>query len=110
MTINELTLKRNCDKNKCSYKHFGDSAIITTNIDTWRVETVEVFEKGAVIDKIKVEHLNINHNKSKKMQFHTQRYAYDLDYIFDHIIMPHEKNKMVYQKAFRIKELLAEHI
>ena len=69
-----------------------------------------VVENGKVIDKIRVEHMNLSGNRSGKMQFHSQRYAYDLDYIFDNIIIPHERGKRVYQKAFRIKKLLAENI
>lgn len=110
MTINELELKEKCKLYECSYRHFGCSAVIFTNMDTWRLEMVNVFENGKVIDKIRVEHMNLSGNRSGKMQFHSQRYAYDLDYIFDNIIIPHERGKRVYQKAFRIKKLLAENI
>lgn len=110
MIIDELKLRKNCEENGCNYRYFGYNAIVTTNMDTWELESVEVIESGNVVDKIKVKHINTIGNKKGKMQFHSQRYAYDLDYIFNNIIIPHEKYKKVYEKSFRIQELLAIHI
>lgn len=108
--LDELKLKRYCDEHKYKYNYFGDCAIITTNLDEWRLQTIESYQDGVLTAKIKVDHYNRSGNKKGKMQFHPQRNAYDLDYIFNNIIIPHEGHDRVYQKAFRIKELLALHI
>lgn len=108
MAINELELQENCERYNCEYRHFGDTAVIFTGMDTWKVDAIQVYEDEEVVEKIKVKHLNSLGNSTGKMQFHSQRYAYDLDYIFSNIIIPHEQSDWVYNKAFRIKELLAQ--
>lgn len=106
--LDELKIKKYCNQYGYNYKHFGDNAIITTGLDTWELKGVKVFKKET--NKydyiIKVKHQNKISNKSKKMHFHKQRYATDIDYIFNNIIIPHERKKNVYQKVFKIKKLL----
>ena len=105
MTIlNEQKIKKYCKKYGYGFRYFHSIAIITTGVDEWRLEAVQTVENGELIDKILVKHINKVGNRSGKMQFHTQRYAYDLDYVFTNIITPHETYNKVYSKAFRIKE------
>ena len=107
MTIlNEQKIKKYCKKYGYTYRLFYDVAIISTNVDEWKLKSVQTVEKGEIIDKIRVEHINRAGNRTRKMQFHSQRYAYDLDYVFTNIIAPHETYDKVYSKAFRIKDLL----
>ena len=105
---NELKLKQYCNGNQFDLKYFQDVAIITTGTDVWKLEFIETYDnviKGYK-DAIRVRHQNKMGNKSKKNHFHTQRYAQDIDYVFNNIIIPHEQGNRVYQKAFRIKEIL----
>lgn len=106
-TLNELKIKEHCNYNGYSYRYFGENAIITTNVDVWKLSTVRAREGKKIINKILVEHMNKVGNKSGKMRFHTQRYAYDMDYIFKNIIIPHQTYSRVYDKAFRIKKIFA---
>lgn len=110
--LNELKIKQHCDKKGYNYRYFNDIAIVTTGQDTWKLESVEVYERPTKEYKqiIKVKHQNKAGNKTKKVHFHTQRYAHDLDFIFNNIIVPHEQGNRVYQKAFRIKDLLIQNI
>lgn len=107
--INELKIKKYCDKNGFSYRCFSHTAIITTGLDLWKLEFEETYDNmnKTYKDIIKVKHQNKCGNKTKKNHFHTQRIAYDIDFVFNNIIVPHEQGNRVYQKAFRIKELLA---
>ena len=83
------------------------SKLLVTGVDVWLLEDIQTVEDKELIDKILVKHINKVGNRTGKMQFHAQRYAYDLDYVFTNIIAPHETYNKVYSKAFRIKELLA---
>lgn len=110
--LDEQKIRRYCMENGYNYKYFGDNTIITTGLDVWRLKIVEVFKKElkAYIPIIKVEHQNVVGNKTKKIHFHTQRYAQDVDYVFTNIIIPHEQKGRAYQKAFVIKDLLSQQI
>lgn len=105
-TLNELIIKKYCKIYGYSYRYFGDNVIITTNLDEWRLRLIETIEDNQLINKILVEHYNRAGNKTGKMQFHSQKYAYDIEYIFKNIISPHERYKSVYDKAFRIDDIL----
>ncbi len=105
--LNETTINAYCKECGYTYRLFGDIAIITTSVDEWKLKSVQFIEDGKPIDKILVEHINKAGNRTGKMQFHSQRYAYDLDYIFTNIITAHESYNRVYEKAFRLKELFA---
>lgn len=108
MTIlNEQKIKNHCKKYGYGFRYFHNIAIITTGVDEWRLEAIQTVEDGELIDKILVKHINKVGNGSGKMQFHAQRYAYDLDYVFENIITPHEKYERVYQKVFEMKKLYA---
>lgn len=102
--LNEMEIKKHCDINGFDYRYFYTTSVITTGTDTWRLTQKEV-RAG---DLILVEHANKAGNKSGKMQFHTQRVAYDIDWIFNNIIVPHETYSNVYDKAFKVKQLLAQ--
>lgn len=107
MTIlNEQKIKKYCKKYGYGFRYFHNIAIITTGVDEWKLGAITTTENKKVTDKILVEHINKVGNRTGKMQFHSQRYAYDLDYVFTNIITPHETYDRVYSKAFRIKELL----
>ncbi len=97
--LNELRIKHYCDMYGFSYRLFYDNAIIMTGVDEWRIMM-------AKNERILVEHYNRSGNKTGKMQFHSQRYAPDVDYVFQTIIKPHETYNNVYQEAFKIKYLL----
>lgn len=105
--LNELKIKKYCEKNGYNYRYFEDMAIIMTSIDTWNLQSIQIYSSDGCKDMIKVKHMNKAGNKSKKAHFYTQRTAYDMDYVFNNIIIPHEKGNRVYQKAFRIKEILS---
>lgn len=110
--INEIKIKKYCDRNGFSYRCFHDAVLITTYLDQWKLEFIDVYD-GEIKEYreiIKVKHHNTMGNKTRKNHFHTQRLAYDIDFVFQNIIIPHEQGNRVYQKAFKIKELLAEHI
>lgn len=109
---NELKIKYYCIKNGYDYRYFSDVAVIVTKIDSWKLEFVDVYNKDSkqYDELIRVKHMNKAGNKKGKAHFHSQRVAYDIDYVFNSIIAPHEEGDRVYQKAFRIKELLAKSI
>lgn len=106
--LNEMKIKEYCDMHGFSYRYFYDTAIIMTNVDMWRLTYYEAIIENEVVHRIMVEHANKAGNKSGKIQFHTQRIAYDIDWIFQNIIVPHETYSNVYNKAFKLKELLAQ--
>lgn len=110
--LNELKIKYYCDRNGFTYRYFYQTAVITTELDTWKLELIDVYDNVNKNYKeiIKVKHQNTLGNKKRKAHFHTQRFAYDLDFIFNNIILPHEDTRRVYQKAFRIKDLLTQNI
>src|SRR5690606_30721779 len=97
-----------CRKYGFSYRFFNDNAIIMTNLDNWRLIEVITQTHNQTIYKIIVEHANKAGNRSGKMQFHSQRVAFDVEWIFENIIVPHETYSNVYNKAFKLKELLAQ--
>lgn len=107
--LNELKIKRYCNINNYNYKFFNEVAIITTGTDAWKLESIDIYDNKTKNCKqiIKVKHQNTAGNKTRKSHFHTQRYADNLDFVFKNIIIPHEQGSRVYQKAFKIKELLA---
>lgn len=102
-TLDKRLIERYCELYGFSYRYFYTNAIIMTNVDEWRLKLTK---KG----KILVEHYNRAGNKTGKMQFHSQRYADDLHYVFKNIIRPHETYDRVYQEAFRIKYLLENYV
>lgn len=106
--LDEQKIKMYCKKYGYSYNYFGYNTIIETGMDVWKLEDVEVFNKEnkEYNSIIKVKHYNKKGNSKGKMQFHPQRYARDIDYIFNNIIIPHELKRGAYQKAFKIKKLL----
>lgn len=97
--LNEQKIKNYCDMYGFSYRIFYNNVIIMTGVDEWRLIAADN-------SKIIVEHYNRAGNKTGKMQFHSQRYAPNLDYVFENIIKPHETYNNVYQEAFKIKYLL----
>ena len=103
IVLDEIKIKQYCSEYNFHYRYFGNNALIMTGVDEWRIRAIDK-------DKILVEHYNKLGNKSGKMQFHSQRYAKDLDYIFKNIIKPHSSYNSVFQEAFRIKYLLENHI
>lgn len=107
-TLDELTIKRYCNMYGYSYRYFGDNVIITTNLDEWMLRLVEVIEDNKLINKILVEHYNRSGNRTGKMQFHTQRYAYDIEYVFENIINSHESYNMYYDELFKLDDILKE--
>ena len=96
--MDELTIKRYCDMQGYNYRYFGNDVIIITDLDEWELKYKN--------DKILVKHYNKANNRAGKMQFHKQRYAYDLDYIFNSIIIPHGNYNKKFQKVFEIKKVL----
>lgn len=100
INLDELKIKKYCMINNYKYRCFGDNAIIMTNVDEWVIEALSN-------DRILVRHINKQRGRTKKMHFHSQQLAYDLDYAFKNIITPHETYNRVFQKAFVVKELLA---
>ena len=107
ITLNEQKIKKYCKKYGYRFRYFHNIAIITTGVDEWLLEAIQTVEDKELIDKILVKHINKVGNRTGKMQFHAQRYAYDLDYVFENIITPHEKYERVYQKVFEMKKLYA---
>lgn len=106
--LNELEIREFCKKYGFSYRYFNnDNAIIMTGLDSWRLIETTTQRRNQTIYKIIVEHANKAGNKKGKMQFHTQRVAFDVEWIFENIIVPHQTYNRVYEKAFRLKELLA---
>lgn len=101
--LDEKLIKRYCELYRYGYRHFEDVVVITTGVDEWRLTYKEKQ------DKILVEHINKAGNSSGKMQYHAQKYADDIHYIFKNIIKPHETFDNVYNKAFKIKQLLQEY-
>ena len=99
--LNEMEIKRNCEENKYSYRHFQTTVLIMTGVDTWRITEMEH-------NRLLVEHANKRNNRKGKMQFHPQRIAQDVDWVFSNIIVPHQNYNRTFQKAFRIKELLKQ--
>ncbi len=101
--LNEVELKKHCNKYGYKYRYFFDTAVIMTGIDMWKL-----LEKGIKHKRIVVEHYNKTGNKKGKLQFHSQRVAYDLEWIFENIIVPHQSFTNVYNETFKIKDLLAQ--
>ncbi|MGJ0846563.1 hypothetical protein ACR77J_07735 [Tissierella praeacuta] len=105
--LNELEIREFCKRYGFGYRYFTDNVIIMTGVDSWRLVETTTQRRNQTIYKIIVEHANKFGNKSGKIQFHTQRVAFDVEWIFDNIIVPHQTYSKVYEKAFNIKELLA---
>ena len=102
--INEQEIKDYCKKYGYKFRYFGENAIILTGMDTWRIKRVYKRDERR---QLMIEHANTMGNRKGKMQFHNQRFAPDIAYVFDVVISRHEAYGGVYTKAFRIKELLA---
>jgi len=98
--LNELKIKRYCDVNKYSYRYFNDTVVVITGLDAW-----ELTDMG---NRILVRHINKYGNKKGKMQFHPQRIAYDVDWIFKNIITSHKNNNGICQRVLRMKKIIAE--
>lgn len=101
--LDEMEIKRLCKKYNYKYRYFYETAIIETGVDMWRITLT-----GIKYKKIMVEHINKNGNKKRKIQFHKQRVAYDLDWIFKNIISPHQDFLNVFNETFKIKKLLTQ--
>lgn len=104
--LDEREIKYYCNKYNFSYRYFYNNAVIMTGVDMWRLTEIETRNRNTVEYKIIVEHANKAGNRTGKIQFHSQRIAYDVEWIFENIIIPHQSYNRVYQKAFRLKELL----
>jgi len=102
-TLDEMEIKKLCKKYNYKYRCFHNTAIIETGIDMWKITLTGVKNK-----KIMVEHMNKNGNKKGKIQFHKQRIAYDLDWVFKNIINPHQTFENVFNETFKIKRLLTQ--
>lgn len=102
-TLDETKIKEYCDKLGYGYRYFNNNVIITTKLDTWQLQKIDNIHNNC---KILVKHANTAGNRKGKAKFHVQRKAQDLDYVFNNIIKPHETYNRVYDKTFRIKELL----
>lgn len=103
---NELKIKEYCNKLGYGYRYFGDNAIITTSVDTWMLKFQQKIINKQIEEVILVGHQNKSGNSKRKHQFHTQRYARDLDYVFTNIISSHQEYNRAFEKTFRLKELL----
>lgn len=110
--LNELKIKEYCGEHGFGYKYFHDIVVITTGTDTWKLELIDVFDRETKGRKeiIRVNHLNKAANKSKKMHFHKQRYAYDIDYVFNNIIATHKNGHATVENVFRMKNILSNNI
>lgn len=106
--LDEEKIKDNCLKLGFSYNYFGNMAIITTGVDQWSLESVEVYNKHQkdYVDGIKLRHKNIKGNKTGKAHYHTQRYVNNIDYAFK-TITSHEENSRDFNKIFEIKNILS---
>lgn len=98
--LDEQKIKMYCEKYGYSCNCFGDNVVITTPIDEWRLEAIEVYNRYSkeYTQKIKVQHINKAGNKSRKFQFHLQRrrLADDIDYVFNNIIATHKNPLLQY--------------
>lgn len=93
-------IQKYCQKYNYGYRIFDNDAIVTTNVDEWRISFIE--------DTILVQHLNKAGNRTRKCNYHTQRYAPDIEYVFDVVIRRHENYDSSYSEAFKIKNILEE--
>lgn len=105
--LNEIKIKEYCDMYGYEYRCFGCTALIMTGVDTWRLTSMETISRDGVSQCIKVEHANKYRNRSGKFNFHVQRIAYDIDWIFQNIIVPHQTYDRAYNKVFELKELIS---
>ena len=110
--LDEIKIKKYCNIYGYDYKHFPEVVVVTTGIDTWKLELVDVFNREIkeYNQIIRVNHLNKAANKSKKIHFHKQRYAYDVDYVFNNIISTHDHNSSTIKRVDTINRLVAENI
>lgn len=104
--LDEMKIKKYCESSGYSYRYFGENVVIMTSLDNWQLIEVENPSNSKNKYKIIVKHANKLRNKTGKMQFHTQRIAYDVDWIFENIIIPHQSYNRVFQKVFKINKLL----
>jgi len=103
--LNRVEIERYCAELGYKSNIFDDIAMISTGVDTWEI-IAERKESTRNSNKFLVKHLNLCGNKSQKHHFHKQKYAKDLDYIFNNIIKTHECMDKGYSKMFRIDNLL----
>lgn len=89
----------NCNKYGYKYRVFYDCAVITTSMDEWTLS--ESKNK-----KIIIEHINKAGNKKRKCNYHMHRYAPNIDYAFDIVISRHSDYSNVFNKSFKIGEIL----
>lgn len=104
--LDEMKIKKYCEISGYNYRYFGENVVIMTSVDNWQLIEVENTPNNKDKYKIIVEHANKSRNKTGKMQFHTQRIAYDVDWIFTNIIIPHQSYNRAFQKTFEVKKLL----
>lgn len=110
--LDEIKIKKYCNMYGFNYKYFPEVVVVTTGTDTWKLELVDVFNREIkeYNQIIRVNHLNKAANKSKKIHFHKQRYAYDIDYVFNSIISTHKHDNSMIQRVNTINRLVAENI
>mgnify|MGYP000265046662 CR=1 FL=1 len=103
-TLDEKTIKSYCDRYNYKYNIFHNSkeVVIDTFYDIWRISLTENNGNNPLYI---VRHFNKAGNKTSKMHFHKQFYAWDLHYIFQNIIR-HKTKKPIYNNVFRFKNTL----
>lgn len=98
-------LDKICTEKNYSYRIHNNNAIIDTPMDMWQIVEMENAHKNKKYKPFLVRHLSKNTNKIKT---HPQRYAEDLEYIFNNIIEPHEGYGGVYAKMFSLSKKFKE--
>lgn len=105
--LNEREIELQCKENNFGCNYFGDTAIITTSVDQWLIETVSVYNKHSnlCVDKVMLKHKNSRGNKSGKAHYHKQRHVNNIKQAFETIVS-HQQNHRDFNKAFIIKQTL----
>lgn len=98
--INEL-----CNKYGYSYRYFPNNVMIMTNVDIWKISSFQT-AKGETL--LVLKHINKKGNRSRKLQFHTQRIIPDIEYAFDIVISRHENCEDSYGRVFKVKKVLSK--
>lgn len=105
--LDEYKIKDYCTQYNYKYKmHQGNRiAIIETCTDSWKITANETINRCGTGTDIEVGHYNKSGNKKGKMQFHTQKHARDIDYVFNSIISTHISGKNTLDCIFDIKSI-----